>query len=202
MKPKFAFIDCDGVVILRDKYFSQRYAEEFGVPAAEILKFFKNEFVACETGKADLKQEIQKYLQDWKWQKSADDLLSYWFNAESSVNREVLGLVTDLRKAGVFCVLSTNQEKYRMEYLWERLQLKHAFDGRLSSVDAGALKPSRLFWEKGMEKFGIADKSSVVVWDSDSLAVREALDFGFRAYTYTDLKTFTAWSGQFLGNIP
>lgn len=201
MKPKFAFIDCDGVVILRDKYFSQRYAEEFNVAPSEILKFFKNEFLACETGKSDLKLEIQKYLSAWKWQRSVDELLNYWFTAESSLNRDVLSLITDLRKAGVFCVLSTNQEKYRMEYLWEKLQLKHMFDGRLSSVDAGALKPSRAFWEKALEKFEIGDKFSAVVWDSDPLAVREALDFGFKAYVYSDLKTFTTWSGQFSGNL-
>lgn len=202
MKPKFAFIDCDGVIIPREKYFSQRYAEEFGIPDTEILKFFKNEFLACKLGKADLKQEIQKYLPAWKWQKSVDDFLNYWFMSESPLDREVLGLVTDLRKAGIFCILSTNMEKYRREYLWEKLQLKQAFDASLCSADVGALKTSRTFWEKALEKFEIFNKASAIVWDNDSSVVREALDFGFKAYVYNDLKIFAVWCSQFSRNLP
>jgi len=196
MKAKYAIIDCDGPIILREKYFSQRYSEEFGVPLEELLKFFKHEFLECEVGKADLKQELLKYLPAWKWTKSVEELLSYWFVKESSLNREVLSMIRDLRKAGIYCILSTNQEKYRMSYLWDTLDLKYIFDAKLSSVDAGAMKPSFEYWQAAVEKFGITEKASAVVWDDEATNVRKALDFGFKAFVYNDLKTFQLWCRQ------
>jgi len=38
---------------------------------------FKNEFQPCLVGEADLKEQINPYLEKWGWKKSVDDFLEH-----------------------------------------------------------------------------------------------------------------------------
>ena len=72
---KVILFDCDGVIIKeRGQYFSQRLAQELGLPINEnfVKEFFKKEFLLCETGKADLKEELQKKIGTWGYTGSVD----------------------------------------------------------------------------------------------------------------------------------
>ena len=61
---KVILFDCDGLIIRHEKYFSIRLAEQQGVLLEEENEqqkaFFSGVFLDCETGKADLKEELQK----------------------------------------------------------------------------------------------------------------------------------------------
>lgn len=187
---KAIIFDTDGMVINREMYFSQRFSQEFGVPTEKVLPFFKNEFQLCLVGKADLKQELTKYLNQWNWQKSVDNLLSYWFEHESNLNKKVLGSVKTLRGKGVHCYLDTNNEKYRVQYLFENLGLKKFFDGAFSSDELGFLKPQLGFWSAIHERLGKPDKSEVLVWDDDKENVESAKKFGFQSELYSGFDVY------------
>ena len=60
---KVILFDCDGPIIKREKYFSQRLHEETGVviDSQNEKSFFKGIFLQCETGKADLKQVLPEW---------------------------------------------------------------------------------------------------------------------------------------------
>ena len=178
------------MVIHREMYFSQRLSQEFGVPMEMVLPFFKNEFKLCLVGKADLKQELGKYLDGWNWKKSVDDLLLFWFEHESNLDKEMLGNITDLRNNGIRCYLDTNNEKYRVRYLLDNLGLKNFFDGVFSSAEIGFLKPQPEFWSAIHERIGKPDKSEVLVWDDDKENVESAKNFGFNSELYLDFKTY------------
>ncbi len=155
-----------------------------------VLPFFKNEFKLCLVGKADLKQELGKYLDGWNWKKSVDDLLLFWFEHESNLDKEMLGNITDLRNNGIRCYLDTNNEKYRVRYLLDNLGLKNFFDGVFSSAEIGFLKPQPEFWSAIHERIGKPDKSEVLVWDDDKENVESAKNFGFNSELYLDFKTY------------
>lgn len=55
---KVILFDCDGPIIQRKKYFSQRLKEEKGIVVDAIGEqaFFQGELLLGETGKADLKE--------------------------------------------------------------------------------------------------------------------------------------------------
>ena len=57
---KAVIFDTDGMIIRSEKYFSQRFSDEFNIPMEKILPFFKNEFQLCLVGKADIKTELNK----------------------------------------------------------------------------------------------------------------------------------------------
>lgn len=156
----------------------------------KILPFFQNEFQLCLTGKADLKQELTKYLSKWNWQKSIEDLLDYWFENENTLNKQMLENIKNLRDNGIRCYLNTNNEKYRAQYLFEKLNLKNSFDDIFSSAQLGVKKPQIKFWEAIHNSLNKPNKSEILVWDDDEENVKSAQDFGFQAEFYSDFDNY------------
>jgi len=145
---KILLLDMDGLVVKRKKVFSVRISEKLNISVDDVLPFFKNEFQLCLVGKADLKEEIKKYVSDWGWKDSIEDLLKFWFDGEKEVDQEILKKVTDLRNDGYKVYLATNNEKYRVGYLWNNIGLNKHFDGMFSSAEIGFKKPDRKFYFK------------------------------------------------------
>lgn len=187
---KIVIFDTDGMVINREMYFSQRYSKEFNISPEKMLKFFNNEFQLCLIGKADLKKEISKYLKDWHWTKSVDDLLLYWFQHESNLDQNILASIKKLKDNNIKCYLNTNNEKYRVSYLINNLKLDQYFDGIFASSQLGFQKPQPEFWQKIYEKLNKPNKSEILVWDDDEKNVESAQKFGFQAELYTDFNDY------------
>lgn len=182
--------DTDGMIIHREMYFSERLAKDFFIPLKAITPFFKNEFQSCLVGRSDLKQEIQKYLSIWNWTKTVDDLLAFWFQSESALNQDMLDHVTLLRAQGIRCYLGTNNEKYRVQYLRQDLDLEKSFDGIFASSSIGFRKPQIEFWQAVENGLGNLDKNQVIVWDNEIKNVESAKEFGFQAELYSDFATY------------
>ena len=185
---RVALFDVDGVVIRKHEYFSELLAREYNIPIEEVIGFFKNEFKLCSLGKADLKEEIVKYFEKWKWKKSADELLKIWFENEKEVDQEVLLFVGGLRKKGIKCFLATNQEKYRLKYLFEEIGLKEHFDGAFASCELGRTKSDKEFYDLIVEKLGNIQSEEIIFWDSDKKIAETANNLGIVGRLYTGSK--------------
>ena len=178
------------MVIHRKMRFSQHFSEKFKIPLEKINLFFENEFQPCLIGKADLKQKIKKYLPIWGWQKSVDELLQYWFECENIIDNQIIGSVQKLRNDGIKCFLSTNNEKYRVEYLLNIVGLKKYFDGIFFSSEIGYMKQKKEFWQIVYNRLGNPDKESVLCWDDEAKKLEAAKKLGFLAELYTDFKNY------------
>lgn len=183
---KTIFFDCDGVVVLGKQRFAEKLYQEFDVPESKLKPFFENEYLLCKLGKADLKQELQKYLPAWGWTKSVDDLLHYWFTAENLPDKRVIDYVQSLRAQGIRCCLSTNNEKYRFDYLYYHLALSTIFDGCFPSFKIGFIKSQPEFWQN-VYKFDMGGKRQLLVVDDNPQVVAAARKFGFYAHLYATL---------------
>lgn len=195
MSTKALLFDVDGVVI-RGERFSVQYAHDFGVPTTTLDIFFKTEaFAQCLLGKRDLKEIIAPYLDSWQWKGSVDELLAYWFGAESGVDQKLVNWVRELRARGVRCYLATNNEPYRTQYLRERLGLGEVFDGVYSSGEIGVKKNNPAYFEIAcapLSELGIA-KSEVVLFDDLQANIDCAQQFGIAAHFYTTLEDAQTW---------
>lgn len=187
---KVVLFDADGVVLSPSERFSSRLSKTYDIPMEKIIPFFKNEFERCETGQADIKQELGKYLDSWGWQGTIDDLLAFWFEGKGTINQSVLEDAASLRRQGVKCYLHTNNEKYRVAYMWDTLGLSQAFDGIFSSADLGVLKPDHVFWEKAQAKLESIVPHEVIVWDDDRENVASAAEFGYQAKLYSGFEDY------------
>jgi len=187
---KTVIFDADGVVIRRKTYFSDRFSREFGVPIEKIIPFFKNEFRQCLAGKADLKEELKKYLARWEWKNSIDDLLIYWFANESDLDRKMLKSINILKESGKKCYLATDNEKYRLQYILNNLGLINFFDGVFASAKIGFQKSQPEFWPTIHKLLGKPDKSEILVWDDDLENVKSSRCFGFNSELYSGFEAY------------
>ena len=185
---KILFLDVDGVIVSKETYFSTRYAREFGVPVEKLLLFFETEFRECNTGKKDMKEVLGKYLADWQWKGSVDELLRYWFEDGSVPDAEVMAIVKNCRNKGIRCYLATDQEKYRATYLWNDLGLAKDFDGSYFSCDLGARKHEALYWEKVLAGLGNPDPVGVSFWDDEEENIEVAKKTGINAHLFTSIE--------------
>lgn len=189
---KVILFDCDGPIIKRGKYFSQRLHEETGVviDSQNEKSFFKGIFLQCETGKADLKQVLPEWLPIWQWKGSVDDLLEYWFKGEADVDQQMKDYISALRQKGIKCYLATNNEIYRTEYLANVVGLKNFLDGFFSSCYLGYLKPQIEYWAEVYKSLSDVSKSEVLMIDNLAPAIESAKEFGFNAEHYENFETF------------
>lgn len=191
---KVILFDCDGPIIKHEKYFSVRLAESRGLSAVEENKsqkaFFDTVFVDCKIGKADLKQELSKVLDLWSWTGTAEELMEFWFSGEKTVDLEMKKYILELRAKGIKCYLSTNNEKYRTDYLWNVVGLKNILDDKLPSAELGFLKPDLNFWQELYSRIPKIEKNEVLVLDDKQPAIDSAKGFGFNAEFYTSFQDF------------
>src|SRR5688500_6890642 len=115
---KILLFDMDGVVVKKTKVFRVRISEKLNIPLEKVLEFFKNEFQESLVGKADLKVVLEKYIHEWGWNDTVESLLKFWFEGESEVDDQLLAKISNYRKGGGKGYLASNNEKYRIDYLW------------------------------------------------------------------------------------
>lgn len=185
MKIKHILLDIDGVLIEREKYFSERLAQEQEIDLNLVTPFFKNEFRFCVTGNADLKDELLKYIEVWGWLGSIDDLLLYWFSSESKLNKKLLEIIDKVRES-VNVSLVSDQEKYRAEYLLDDLDLAKHSDEAFFSCDLGVTKNEKAFFEKVLLALN-AKPQEVIYFDDDPKNIEVAQDLGINAKLYRDI---------------
>jgi len=184
---KTLLIDADGLVITRPKYFSEIYSEKYGVPLKDVTEFFVKDFRICQTGKADLKEQLKPYLPKWKWQKSVDDFLEYWFTTDVLLNQRMLDIIDVLRKKGYRCYLASDQEKYRAAYISDRL--KNHFDGLFFSCDLGYKKSEQEFFEEILKRIQTKPED-IEFWDDEIENTQVAVNLGIKTKLYIDPETF------------
>jgi len=181
---KLYLFDVDGVLIKATEHFNTRYEKEIGEPGL-MTTFFKGVFQECLVGQADLKEEVAKRLRDWKWEGDVDAFLQHWFSAESAINYETVDIIKDLRSRGKICYLITNQEKYRSEYLTEKLDVDALVDGFFSSSELGVKKPSKEFYTTVLERIGYTGEAKDVFYvDDDMKNIDSARQIGFDTFYY------------------
>ena len=186
---KAIIFDADGVIVHREKYFSERLEEDYGVLRTESLKFFNNEFAGCLVGKKDLKQVLPKYLKQWGWKKSLEELLTYWFEKEGKRDEELVNYIQKLRETGIKIYIGTNNEKYRTEYLRDKMELGEISHKVYGSGHIGYVKPDHNFFAHIINDQNL-EKNEVLFWDDDEDNVKAAIEFGIHAEIYRSFKEF------------
>ena len=187
---KVILFDCDGPIIRREKYFSARLMDlGIELDAKKIHDFFGKEFLLCETGKADLKEELAGRISAWGWDKSLEELLDFWFSGEADADKRMLEYIQVLRQKGIACYLSTNNEKYRVRYLWSMVGLSEFLNGTLASFELGFLKPQVEFWQEAHKRIPKVRKAEVLVIDDTPSVIASAKAFGFNAQLHKDFNS-------------
>jgi putative hydrolase of the HAD superfamily len=115
--------------------------------------------------------------------------LEYWFSGDVELDEEVLAVAQTLRQKGIECYLATDQEKYRKEYLMQRLE--GTLDGFWFSCDLGCSKDKPEFFKEILAQWEDRFKpEDIAYWDDDQKNVAVAKALGIDAHFYTTLEDF------------
>lgn len=183
--------DCDGPIIKREKYFSQRLKEQGeSLNEPKVRDFFKTEFLQIERGRADLKQVLSKQIPQWGYKGTVEELLDFWFSGEAEINLNMKEYILKLKDNGVKAYLATNNEKYRTEYLWNVVGIKNFLEGLFSSCYLGYMKPEVEYWQEIYKVLNKYPKENILVLDDKQAAIDSAQAFGFKAELYTTFDDF------------
>lgn len=186
MLPKIILLDADGVVLKKHaEYFSEKFAREHDAPSDELKEFFKGPYKLCQTGKADLKEELKDRLSTWGWDKPVEEFLEFWFSEDVVLDQEVLALAQDLHAKGIQCYLATDQEKYRKAYIQQLLDGQ--LDGYFISCDLGFTKSQPEFFQAVLQKLG-ATPADVAYFDDDQQNVDTARSVGIDAHFFISIE--------------
>lgn len=186
---KALIFDADGVLI-NSEMFSKKLADDYGITTEQTAPFYTGIFKQCLVGKADLREVIVPYLEMWGWQKSVDEFLLEWFSYEHIVDEELLGEIKKYREQGLQCFVATNQEKYRAEYMLEKMGFKEHFDRLFASADVGFKKPNLEFYNKMFGELVGIKKEEILFWDDRQENVDAGKEVGINAELYTTFKDF------------
>lgn len=186
---KAIICDTDGMLV-HSEPFSVEVERKYGISLQLTREFYLGPFQVCLSGKSDLKEIIAPYLASWGWKKSVDEYLAEWFTFEHKLDEELITYLTELRKSGLKLYLITNQEKYRTEYLLDKMEFSGIFDEVFSSAHTGSRKPEQAMFAAAYTHIDNFKKDEVVFWDDQQKNVDAAKNFGFHAELYTSLSDF------------
>lgn len=190
---KVVIYDNDGMLTHSER-FSDVYAAKMGLDSSVTGPFFEGPFKECLIGKADLKEELSKVLQTWKWTGTTDELLEFWFSCGDDLNDEMFDSVRKLREQGMVVCLATNNERYRTAYLVEKFTYEEIFDEVFTAYDLGAYKQSDEGLEKIAEilrtKHAIEDRAEVIFWDDREEHIENMNKHGFKGELYVNYENF------------
>lgn len=183
--------DADGVVIDPAHQFMEYLEHKLQVPPESSSEFFGGAFRDCLVGRADLKEAIAPFLPRWGWRRSVDEFLQVWFDVENHANLELVRIIQNLRQDGYHCVIATNQEKYRLQYLRQQMGFARLFDAVIGSADVGEVKPNAGFYQEVTARLGVRPEA-VYFWDDSESNVEGARAFGWRAEHYKGIEGFVS----------
>lgn len=185
---KTLVFDIDGV-LNHGEFFSAMLEDNYAIDQAIQKPFFKGIFQDCLVGKADLKESITPYAVQWGWKGTVEELLSYWFQVEHSVDARLFNYIQAQKNRGVLCIGATNQEKYRCAYMVEQMGFKHIFNEVYASAHLGHAKPDPAFYKKLTQRVGFLP-SETLFWDDTPENVQGAKKFGLNAELFTNFDDF------------
>lgn len=184
---KAVLFDADGIILKkREKHFSQRLAEDYGVKVP--MSFFRKIYPKVRVGRADLKSELAKRMRGWGWQESVEELLDYWFSPENKINNQVLDLVQKLRRRGIKCYLASDNSKYRADDVMKNV-LGKFFDGGFFSCNFGHTKEEKKFFKIVLKKINLKPEN-VLFFDDEKENTEVAKSVGINAFFYESFEDF------------
>lgn len=192
MKYPVILFDADGVLIKSQYLFSEKLEAEYGISAKKLLPFFTGVFKECTIGKADLKVELAKVIDEWGWKGTVNELLHFWFTKGTEIDEEVAEFVRELRRVGVRTHMTTDNEKYRGEALRKLVGGGNLFDEIFFSAEVGYVKKDPAFFEHvyravNQSSSEPVDRSRILFIDDSPENVEVAKRFGFDGYVFVGL---------------
>jgi len=188
-------MDVDGVLVHGrpedGSHWSMSFEADLGLSGSDLQReFFDVHWEAVVLGRAMLGDSLSPVLDRIAPHLTPEQLIAYWFERDSHLDRELLQEMSAIRSTGIPVYLATNQEHRRARHLMRTMRLADYVDGVYYSAQIGARKPGREFFDKVASTVGFPAGELLLVDDSlDNITAAEAA--GWTALHWTGEKSLT-----------
>ncbi|MHB1204923.1 MAG: HAD family hydrolase [Rhodospirillaceae bacterium] len=167
-------------------FWSRSLKADHGIEtAAFTAAMFDETFKDVLTGAVDLRDRLENILPALGCKASAAEFLTYWFEKDLTPCPDLLAMVADARKAGIRCVIGTNNERHRTDFIWRRL-LKDRVDGIYAAGAMGVAKPDPAFFRAIQKDLGCETPDRLLLVDDIPANTIDARALGWKAHQYGD----------------
>lgn len=181
---KAVLFDCDGV-LCPPMRFADLLEREHQITREMTAEFFRSAFLPALLGKADVLTLLPPYLEQWKWRDSPERFLDVWLSSERELRSEVIKIVNELRGAGYFVGVATNQEPRRAKYLRAEMGFDQLFDKCFISSELGCMKPQPEYFREVAKKIG-AEPDQIIFIDDQQNYLDAASASGWQTILFND----------------
>lgn len=158
--------DADGVIQRAPRDLHNRLTGLLG-GAADAREACMAEIFAAEApalvGEADFGRALAPVIAHRGAACTVDAILALWRTIE--VDRSVLVVVAELRRAGVYCALASSQERHRARYMSEQLGYGALFDAEFYSCELGCAKPDPRFFAEIVRRAALSRERTLFIDD-------------------------------------
>ncbi|MDD4662159.1 MAG: HAD family hydrolase [Candidatus Pacebacteria bacterium] len=191
---KIILFDVDGVLLNLPYYFGEVLLEK-GYKINNILdKFYSSdEYQQSFLEEVDLEKIVEPYLKEFGWEKSSKEYFDELFEFEAQFfNQELLDIIKKIKETGVECILCTNKNKIRFNFVIN--YLKDIFEKGFTSCDVGFLKNQEEFWKYVLknlkERYPEIKPEEIAFFDDKQVNIDVASRFGLNSFLFTDIDKF------------
>jgi len=179
-------LDIDGVIVHSAPDWPAKLQAAFGFSAEELLGFFESlPFAQVLQGRLDVYVALHEWLEPRGLADRLQELVSFWFENDSTVDREVLAMADGWRsRTGGRVFAASNQEHHRAAFLRDRLGLGAHFDEIVYSAALGVCKPDRVFFTNAQARMAVTAARAILFVDDRPANVDAARMCGWRAALY------------------
>jgi len=185
---KIFLFDIDKVLVHAPGYGANHTLEEAGLDVSWKEDFFRDFYKDCQRGTVDIKEVLSPYLEKAGWKKSVEAFLRSWFVYEHHPDTALLDFIQTLRAKGLPCIINSDQEPNRKQYILEEMNFKHLFDAFYFSCDIGYLKQDvkrfEIVYDDIVKQFGAIKKEEIFYIDDQEKNIAVAKNFGIDAVLY------------------
>jgi putative hydrolase of the HAD superfamily len=179
-------LDLDGVVVGGPQRWHATLKQDLGIDYEELKRdFFDKEWAEVVRGRLDLYVALNDYLVERGQADKLHELVTYWFEHDAVIHRELLADVAAWRqRTGGRVFAASNQEHHRVRWLSENAGLAEHFDEILYSAALGVCKPDRVFFTNAQARMGVQNGRAILFIDDTAANVDGARVAGWRSVLY------------------
>ena len=175
-------------------YWSQNFKKDFGVSPKILSDLFCGDFITSMSQAADLRPFINKFLNRYKLNISADDFLEYWLSRDANFNPNVLSWLVLQKKSGHHLHVASNQPEVRMNYILANFSEQMSiFENIFTPFRLGFIKPEKQFFTSARDILKTTF-SDLCLIDDDIINIKAAASLGMSTILYQDADSLLSFN--------
>jgi putative hydrolase of the HAD superfamily len=143
--------DFDGVVnanVIDGRFtWCDNFQQDLGYSLDGFIEaVFNEEFDKVLRGEKDILDQLREWADTVALSGSLSEVYNYWLTKDEQLDDRILGMMSDIKEAGVGNAIGTNNDPRRTKYIEREMGMAAHIDHMFAAGRMGVLKPDQAFF--------------------------------------------------------